>query len=93
MKSRKRFFGDLSVKDLENSRSTQKNWNIISNTIFNLRKKVRNLRQTRRRLKSRIICFNSLMKYLRENTYNISECAELTIQVKLSTELVTVKLC
>lgn len=80
MKSRKYFFGDLSMRDIVNPRAAQKNWNIISNTIFNLRKKIRNLQQTKRRLKSRIICFNSLMKYLRENSY-ISESAETIIQV------------
>ncbi|KAJ8948261.1 hypothetical protein NQ314_008441 [Rhamnusium bicolor] len=77
--SRLRYFGDIKLKDLASPRTAKKSWSIIKSTVSTLRKRIINLQQSRRRLKSRITNTNSLMKYLREQRL-ITENAESAIE-------------
>ncbi|KAJ8931501.1 hypothetical protein NQ314_015574 [Rhamnusium bicolor] len=79
--SRLRYFGDIKLKDLASPRTAKKSWSIIKSTVSTLRKRIINLQQSRRRLKSRITNTNSLMKYLREQRL-ITENAESAIEVR-----------
>lgn len=52
----------------------------MRNTVLKQQKKIKNLQDSKRRLKARISSFNSLLKFLMQRRY-ITETAASTIQV------------
>jgi hypothetical protein len=82
MRKEPRYFGDCASEVVRTPRSAKRNWQLAKQNIIALRKRVKNIQQQNRRLRSRVVCFKSLLAYLKERQL-ITDNAEPTINVSM----------
>ncbi|KAJ8910029.1 hypothetical protein NQ315_003459, partial [Exocentrus adspersus] len=58
------YFGDCRASDMDNPKHAKRNWEIADRKIRTQARKIRNLQQSNRRLRSRIHNLNSLVEFL-----------------------------
>lgn len=77
--TKKRYIGDIDTDDFSTPRKAKRNWNIAKGAYLKQRRQLANVRRCNQRLRQKVKCMTSLLKYLQQNNL-MSENAEQVVQ-------------
>lgn len=75
-----RYYGDCQQDP--NPALLEGNWEVAKQCILKQKKKIPNLQQQNRRIKSKIECQKTLLEFLKE-IYDLTDTAEITLRVSM----------